>query len=499
MAKPIASPGLGSLRSGAITALSLAVQTGLAALVGVIVAHKFGRNASTDGFFEAYGVFVVLGLAATASRITVLPSLARARDEGRLASELAGYALAGALVVVPLVALSAVFAHPLASLLTGFGPQAARDTAAATLPWMIFAAACQLLAGFAASALAAIDNYGIAAAGFAVGSVSGLALIVVLVDGHGIQAVAWGMALNGAVALGVPVAGLARRARHERMPRSAARPARGGPHLRLGELAIGCAFPLAMQIVYVICLPLASHEGVGAATSFSYAYLIGSAVVAVTASSLGLVTSVTLSRANIGPEGVSRHIVASSWIAFLAIGAVAGIFSSAGGRIAGDVLGSAYSAHVGDTLGQLVVVLAPWMALSVGYSVAYPVLFAASYGVRLRLLSLAAVGLVVVHLGVALALRAAFGLNGLGVALAITTALALVVILAGLHAASQTARGLLVAAAVVAGLTLVAFGPVELVLGPFLAAGVGLVLYVALLGLVRPAGLGRSLTYLRTL
>src|SRR5262249_45705597 len=77
-------PGLGSLGSGAITAAALAVQSGLAAVVGVVLARKFGRGAETDGFFAAYGVFIVLALAGTAIRVTVLPPLARARDAGRL-------------------------------------------------------------------------------------------------------------------------------------------------------------------------------------------------------------------------------------------------------------------------------------------------------------------------------------------------------------------------------------------------------------------------------
>ena len=62
---------------------------------------------------------------------------------------------------------------------------------------MVAAGALQVLAGLAASALAALDDYVTAAAGFVSGSVAGLALILVLIDHHGVQAVAWGMALNG--------------------------------------------------------------------------------------------------------------------------------------------------------------------------------------------------------------------------------------------------------------------------------------------------------------
>ena len=89
--KPTTRTGLGSLATGAVTAVGIAVQTGLAAVVGVVIARKLGRTAETDGFFAAYGVFIVLALAATAVRVTVLPSLARAREAGRLSSETASY------------------------------------------------------------------------------------------------------------------------------------------------------------------------------------------------------------------------------------------------------------------------------------------------------------------------------------------------------------------------------------------------------------------------
>ena len=88
-----------------LTALSLAVVTGLSAAVGVVIAREFGRGAETDGFFAAYGVFLVLVLAASAVRIAVLPSLARARAEGVFGGVLVSYAFAMAVVAVPALLL----------------------------------------------------------------------------------------------------------------------------------------------------------------------------------------------------------------------------------------------------------------------------------------------------------------------------------------------------------------------------------------------------------
>ena len=85
MRKRTDSPGLGSLGAAALTAASLLVVSGFAALVGVLIAREFGRTDETDGFFAAYGVFVVIVTAAQAIRVAVLPSLARAREAGELA------------------------------------------------------------------------------------------------------------------------------------------------------------------------------------------------------------------------------------------------------------------------------------------------------------------------------------------------------------------------------------------------------------------------------
>ena len=37
---------------------------------------------------------------------------------------------------------------------------------------------------------------------------------------------------------------------------------------------MGLALPFALQAIYLVCLPLAAHEGVGSVTSFGYAYLL---------------------------------------------------------------------------------------------------------------------------------------------------------------------------------------------------------------------------------
>jgi hypothetical protein len=494
--KRTASSGLGSIASGAVTALAIAVQSGLAAVVGVIIARELGRTAETDGFFAAYGVFVVLALAATAIRLVVLPPLARARVERRLGQETAAWALALAALALPLLVVGAAAATPLAALLTGFGPDAARDAAAGVLPLMVLAAVAQLYAGLAASALAALDDYLTAALGYVVASVVGLAYILLRVGDDGIDAVATGMALNGLVALALPLLALGIRSRAAAMPRSAVRPSGAPVRARLLEAGRSASLPLALQAVYLLSLPFAAREGVGAQTSFGYAYLAAAALVAVTSSSLGLVTSVPLARIGLDPSRVARHVVSSSWLALVTVGAAAGVFAVAGTSLVGAVLGNAYLAEVGEELGRLIALLSPWMVCSIGFSVSLPLLFV--QGRTESLLGLA-LGLVLLHLPLAWLGQAVAGLTGLSLALAATTLVTLALMLGRLDAARSTLAALARASLLVAGVAAAAFAASALALDDGPAATLGLALYAGALGVLRPAGLRSSWRYLRSL
>ena len=124
------------------------------------------------------------------------------------------------------------------------------------LPWLVPAAAAQVYAGVAASALAALDDYGTAAVVFAAGAVAGLAVIAAFA-GHGVVAFGWGLALNGGIALGVPFAVLVARG-------GVALPTAGAAR-RLRELVEGVALPFALQGLYVIAYRFAS--GLGCATA----------------------------------------------------------------------------------------------------------------------------------------------------------------------------------------------------------------------------------------
>ena len=262
------------------------------------------------------------------------------------------------------------------------------------------------------------------------------------------------------------------------------------------ELGAAVALPLALQAIYVICLPLAGREGTGAVTSFGYAYLIASAIVVVTASSLGLVTSVPLTRLGLDPAGTARHVVSSSWLAVVVVGATAGIFAIAGSQIVHGLLGPDYGSSVGSELGRLLLLLSLWSVVSIGVAVTFPVVFVADRERGLPLLALVAV---VVQVPLAFAGQVLAGLDGLALSLAATTALVLVGMLRSLRALRATARGLLGAAGITACLAVVAFAPPRAVFEPAVACATGLVIYGALFAAVRPRGLRAAWHYLRSL
>ena len=490
------SPRTTVARSGLQTALSIVAVTGVAAVIGVVIARELGRGAVTDGFFAAYGLFVVLVLVATGLRTVALPSLARAQQGRRLGEEVTGWALALAVLAVPALVLGLAAPGWVAGLLTGELPDAARSTATDVLPWMLPAAVFQLYAALAASALAALDDYGTAALGYVVGSAGGLALILWRIEPDGIVAVAWGMFLTGALVLVVPVTALALKGgRVKGLTRGPAAHARE----RLLQLWRGVALALVLQALYVVCLRFAADLGVGAVTSLSYAYLIGAALVSATASSLSLVSSVPLTRIGLDERGrAAQHVVNTSWLALAAVAGAAGVFALAGGAVTEAVLGDAYGGDAGQEVGRLVVELAPWMVASVGVSTTFPLLFVTGRARRLPWLAAAAL---VVHVPIVWAGKALLDLAGIAVALAVTNALVLAGLLLMLSGGSlaQVAEGLAMATAWSGCLAVAAFALIGLALPALPAAALGLALYAALLVVLRPRGLVRAWSYVRAL
>jgi hypothetical protein len=473
-----------ALASGILTGVSSLVLSGSAAVAAAILAQKFGRDAATDGFLAAYAVYVTVTLAAQALRLTAVPELTR--TDGAAAGS---YAAAILLVGVPGVLVALVFREPLSELLTGKLPDEAARLAAEALPWLVAAAVGQVLAALAAATLAARKQFVAPAIGFSLGGVAGLVTFVVLADSHGLVSLAWGLALNAAIALGVPLAALGGtwgRLRFDGVVR------------RLALLAEAAAVPLALQVLFLIALRGASALGVGSVTSLSYAYFFAAVLVAATATSLSIISTAELTRRDIAGEEAVAHVVHGAWFSLPLIAAAAGVFAVAGDRISGAVLGPAYSGEVGHELSRLVVALSPWTVAAVGFSLAFPLLYVFE---RSRVLIPVAVGAVLVQVPVALALRELWGLEGLALSMGVTTLGVLAALLFALspHALVEAASSLVRVSVWVWGLAALSFGAFAIVSSDTLAALGGLAAYAVLLTLLRPRGLREAWGYVREL
>jgi hypothetical protein len=425
--------------------------------------------------------------------MVVVPDLTRAAAQGRLGGESRAFALAFLTLAVPVSTLVAVFSGQIGDLITGSLPASSAHVAARALVVLVPAAFGQLLAALAASALAALDSYGTAALGFALGGVAGLVVFAAFANGHGIQALAWGLAVNAACAFAVPFVALSRRgALRGRLPERL----EVGP--RLWHLAQGAAVPLAIQGCYLLALRFAAHLGVGRVTSLSYAYLVAATLVGSTAFSLGLISSAPLTRRGIDPDAAGRHVVYAAWVSLTLVGAAAGVFALVGGRIMGVLLGGAYGGDVGKELGHLVVYLAPWMVGWVAFAVAFPLVFVV--GKQRLLVPLATAGFVG-YIPLGLGLRAASGLAGIAIALGVATLL----IAGGLlwMLAPQTlaiaALGLARLAVAVGAATVLAFGGLSLALPPIAASVAGVAVYAAIVLSLRSLGLSEAWAYVRGL
>ena len=488
--------GRSAVRSGLLTGLSYLVLSGAGAAAGVYLAHKFGRNDRTDGFMAAYGVYLVLVLGAQAFRMVIVPDLTRAETKGRLGTEFASYALAFGVLAIPVSTVVIIFPDFFGELITGRLPHSSAVLAGHALRWIVPAAFAQLLASLAASALAARNDYGAAAAGFALGGIASLVFFVVLADSHGLISLAWGLALNSSIALALPLIALVRsggRPRHLRGERS-----RADVRARLWRLLYGTAVPLAGQGLYVLGLRFAAGTGSGNVTSLSYAYLLAAMFVTATAFSLSLISAATLTRRGVDPDSAADHIVHSAWVSLVIVGAAAGIVALVGGRVISALLGHAYSGEVGREVGRLIVYLSPWMVAWAAFSITYPLLFVMH---RTRLLIPLAVATIAVDIPISIAGRAWGGLTGVVVAMDISTVL-MVLGLMGVLDRRTLARatvGLGRLALVVGSAAALAFGGASLLLPLGPATVLGLAVYALLLLAVRQLGLAEAWHYVRAL
>ena len=247
----------------------------------------------------------------------------------------------------------------------------------------------------------------------------------------------WGMALNGAIALSCECR--ARRAfTPPRTPSRALRPQSAAIGIRLRKFATGAALPLGLQLLVCRLAPVRRRARRGrrdelrvrvSRRSLARDHHRGFAGARDVGASLARGSRCGRVRAPRHRDFVARAHACRSrgWC-----------FAIAGGDLVETVLGGAYGGEIGAEVGRLVVLLAPWMAFSVGIGVAFPLAFVAARTAPLPWIALAALA---VQIQLAWLGSSLFELDGLAVALTISTAVVLCGLLAALHALRETLPG----------------------------------------------------------
>lgn len=488
LSDPVDPPSIASaMRSGVLTGVAQLALAASAAGAGALLAQKFGRTASTDGFLAAYQVYVVVTVAAQSFRIFVVPDLTRAATAGTLGVALRGYVVAVALLGIPAALLVAFFAMPIGDALTGTLPVVSAREASRAVVWLVPAAFVQLIAALIASALAALDNYAAAALGSAAGGLTGLTVFAMLASDHGLVSLAWGLTLDAAVATVVPLVWLVRKGGVE-----------GGasPLALLGSLrrlVEGAAIPIAIQAFTLIALRVLANLGVGHDSSFSYASLLGATIVAATVYSLAVAALAPLTRRGLDLQQASAFVIHASWLTLALAGAATGVIALAGAPIFGLVLGDHYR-----SIGRIFLLLTPWLVAATAYYAVFPLLFVVQRQSRLVPIALAAV---VLDVPLAVVLRNVWGMPGVALSLAVITSLVTVALMMELSpelivlVASQLLRLVLF----VGCIAFVCFGLGALLLPPLPAAFAGAAAYAILLLVLRGHGLGEAWDYVRLL
>jgi peptidoglycan biosynthesis protein MviN/MurJ (putative lipid II flippase) len=286
----------------AVTAVGgVAVLLG-AALMGVLIARRFGASASTDGFFVAnalYGVFLIL---AHSLRMTAVPRLIGGDTGARFRTELRGIAL----VFAGSGALFAAAGVGLAPLVASGDALRAFQVALVVL-WP--AVGLHLFAGLGAAMLATWDDYRGPALAFVAGAAVNVAAFLALTPPLGVYGIPGALAVGAAVSAGLVALALRRKNQSARgegptavttgQEREESLEARGGPgktRLSATWILLGGVPFVATQIAPLISVAFAGTDGEGRASLYWYAAMLLVLLNAALASPISIVFAPVVAR-----------------------------------------------------------------------------------------------------------------------------------------------------------------------------------------------------------
>lgn len=379
------------------------------AVLAILIAQLFGKDADTDAFFAAYGCYTVGLTFGGTFRLTAIPRLVEDRD-GSAATEMlgaVGLLVAGGLI--PMVLL----ATPLGGILVADDPNAVAPTALRIL-WIALAA--QVAASLLAAMLAVRGLFVALGLAMLFAGLVSLPLFLLTEGTAGVQAAAIAVAAGGLWQVAVSLFALRGSGWHPQRLTGGPRAAFARVGRQAGYLVAASAPFIGNTVAYVVCVAVASREGAGDATLFAYAFVLASILQGLTGNVSAQVRSPSVVAQ---ADRTDRAAAASAWtlrFSLLLCGPVLIITWLVGAPLLGFILGGDFSDADITTVLVTLACLTGWLFASVASIFAIVELLA-----RDELRRLAVIGIAQVAVTAVLAVVGAdiAGVAGIGLALSL--------------------------------------------------------------------------------
>jgi O-antigen/teichoic acid export membrane protein len=380
----------------------------LGGVLALMVAQVFGKNAKTDAFFAAYGVYAVGLTFAQTFRLTAVSHLVQASGPEAIMRLLGAVAIMTLIAAVPMVAL----ADPLGRLLVTADPGAVAPAALRIL-WVALAG--QLLAAMLATVLVVRSAFAVIGVATLLAGFISVGVFLLLESSLGIVAASAGLLASaiwltmvfGTALLRAGWRPISPTARFIRDMCSEAR-----------RLLFASAIFIGTNLAYVICIAISARQGRGEVTLFAYAYVLAGVLVGVTANVTAMVRApAVVASADRTKEAAAVGVWSFRFTMVLA-GPVLAMAMLVGRPVIAFALGSGFSGVDVREILVTLLCLTGWILGSAAGIFAIVELLAR--GELRRLAALATISVAAVS-GLALAGGALAGIEGIAVALSTVT------------------------------------------------------------------------------
>lgn len=456
-------------RSAALNGAALAtVGLGSAAQVALYL-HDFGATHHTDGMIAAISVYSFVTTLAQLLRTSAVP-LVTGRDP-TVGWDSFGWTMFTTTLLVGFGGFLA--AAPLAHFVAG--STGAAGIRVATTAIRVMAAAIGLqIAGAGLAVVGAVrGRLNTVAAAYAASGILGVVGYLLLVGPAGVQVLAWTNVVSALVIVAVLVPCLRVRAV---LP----------PPVRVLAPAVAALYrslplPASFVVMYPLTLALAPAGPPGRITLFGLAFTASSYLSGFTAQALSMSEVVSLARTK--RDQVERRIAVTRAFRYSLILAapIAALAAIVGGSLVGAVI-RVHGGASGGEFGTDIVLLGPLLVANLASWSILPVVLSTPALLTSRRLLVSVLALIALHVVATLVGRAAFGFDGVAVAMAVAPS---AFVLVGQFAAVLgVARLLLKQAVIICAATALAFGALDILAHGVAVAGLGRAALVACLGSV---------------